>query len=859
MLTEEEEWKNAAEEDGSFCLNEKGCAAVLADEWNSLLLNVFPDTPRQQVYDAFGPLYDRDPENAFRFAMMFGNLRKGGGGRTNMNAFFACMEVVWAKNPRHLVANVKGIMDHVSCKAALTLLKHLSNHADQSSPNNYWGNLQRIEDRANLRKSFAAKDRARRIARAQGHMRVLQEFVDDCLGPPFRSIMQVLQPKAWVKKKTVPLKRQCLVPRTPLIAERFDLFRKRMHPMLEELEEQWCVAMALDCSYLFQSMPSSDAFFRCSVEEQQEWQEEDEKEPLPLSAGTNARLEERRMACLFAAYHAHNKEILQSIADSQRASDPVVFVASFSPDGDECSVASTAADLHDDGDGSSSCSVYKFFSLEYAMQDPRGIRVPYAGTKVAVNPLSGYEVVPELDAEFRAFVAARDRRLKAEASAARKKMISMQRDSPGRSDPCLVALFWAVVDAFELFLQSDCEQRRMFAFKYCPTPGCSADKGTGNADTGGIGQALMGCLFPGIQSREFKEWVACFRRGYGIAESFIGCRQIKQIRLRGAPSMHLSLWGSRIHERHNPEGYKRFKEEAIMRLKEGRKGVNASQLMPHELLRDVESGNSLAELQLLSIIQQTKVPDSVMIMPIIDVSGSMSGPPMEVAVAMGIVAAYCQSPESPFYRMFMTFDEKPSLYSLPPLLFEEPTALGKIASCIRDKPWGGSTNFFASMKLMLQELDRASAAGGGGGGAAADEARTPIVMVFTDMQFDEADGGGAYETCFESVERMFAERGVPMPLVVFWNVRGTPSSLAAAAAAPTAKRNVVMLSGFSADLMQDFFSMLSSGQFRSAQEECCSVGEEDFPLKKAVQMPSTEDVIRLVLDSDMYMSYRLPQ
>jgi hypothetical protein len=50
-------------------------------------------------------------------------------------------------------------------------------------------------------------------------------------------------------------------------------------------------------------------------------------------------------------------------------------------------------------------------------------------------------------------------------------------------------------------------------------------------------------------------------------------------------------------------------------------------------------------------------------MPIVDVSGSMTGTPMEVAVAMGLIVAYCQekNPDSAYKRMFLTFDRIPRL------------------------------------------------------------------------------------------------------------------------------------------------------------------------------------------------------
>lgn len=98
---------------------ENGAPAYLLDPWNDLLAKTFPDTPAQDIKDGFRPLYEEDRCKAFKYAMMFGNLRKGGGGRANMKAFVTCMDVVWEKNPMHIVANVRIIMELCSAKMML--------------------------------------------------------------------------------------------------------------------------------------------------------------------------------------------------------------------------------------------------------------------------------------------------------------------------------------------------------------------------------------------------------------------------------------------------------------------------------------------------------------------------------------------------------------------------------------------------------------------------------------------------------------------------------------------------------------------------------------------------------------------
>lgn len=153
----------------SFHFTENGSLAAGANEWVLFAIHTTPGTSRHCVMRTFSKLYDMDRRKAFCMAMMFGNLRKGGGGRADMPTFMACMDVIWRNNPQHIVSNIRFIMEvrdfssasiccivcvlicgcyeqHVSCKMALVMLKHFSNPSEDH-PNNYWGNLDLIEKR----------------------------------------------------------------------------------------------------------------------------------------------------------------------------------------------------------------------------------------------------------------------------------------------------------------------------------------------------------------------------------------------------------------------------------------------------------------------------------------------------------------------------------------------------------------------------------------------------------------------------------------------------------------------------------------------------------------------------------------
>ena len=223
---------------------------------------------------------------------------------------------------------------------------------------------------------------------------------------------------------------------------------------------------------------------------------------------------------------------------------------------------------------------------------------------------------------------------------------------------------------------------------------------------------------------------------------------------------------------------------------------------------------------------------------------------------MGLVVSYCQGEkDSCFSRLFLTFDEEPQMYRLPPIFGKGACKLADVITSMHNKPSGLNTNFSRCMDLMLAEMVRRRTE------AEEEELCTaqkkqPMFIVFTDMQFDSADStGGEYESNLDVMEAKFAEAGIPVPIIVFWNVRGCGSS--AKAAAQPSRKNVVMLSGFSTNLMEDFFNMLSEGKFL---DQTVVSEDEDDEEKNAreKQALNTDSVIERLLDSDMYRRYRMP-
>jgi len=165
-----------------------------------------------------------------------------------------------------------------------------------------------------------------------------------------------------------------------------------------------------------------------------------------------------------------------------------------------------------------------------------------------------------------------------------------------------------------------------------------------------------------------------------------------------------------------------------------------------------------------------------------DFSGSMSGEPIEVSLAMGILGSELADPA--FRNCIITFDAEPKWHEFP----EGQTLRRKIDS-MYGKGQGLNTNFLAACALVLEKLVEHK--------IAQEDAPTHLIVV-TDMGFDEANNNGPWKTQFQSIRADFQAQGYEPPLIVCWNV----SSAYTDAHAKAHEISVVQLSGWSPSVLK---------------------------------------------------------
>jgi hypothetical protein len=182
------------------------------------------------------------------------------------------------------------------------------------------------------------------------------------------------------------------------------------------------------------------------------------------------------------------------------------------------------------------------------------------------------------------------------------------------------------------------------------------------------------------------------------------------------------------------------------------------------------------------------VPDNLSFLPICDVSGSMSGIPMEVSISLGIYLS--QRNKSAFKDGFITFSKNPQLQILS----------GDLSHRIRQlatSHWEMNTNIKAVFELILTTAVRAK--------LSVDDMPTHLLII-SDMQFDEAFTVNDYRnkevyyspTIMELIDDMYNKAGYKRPNIIFWNVRtseGVPAKVN--------ENNVGLVSGYSPSLMKN--------------------------------------------------------
>jgi Mg-chelatase subunit ChlD len=172
----------------------------------------------------------------------------------------------------------------------------------------------------------------------------------------------------------------------------------------------------------------------------------------------------------------------------------------------------------------------------------------------------------------------------------------------------------------------------------------------------------------------------------------------------------------------------------------------------------------------------------------VDVSGSMEGDPMDVAIALGIRIAE----KSVIGKRVMTFSSTPTWVNL-----ESYTDFISQVDVVQRAPWGMNTNFHAALDMILDAIVQNK--------MASEDVQDMVLVILSDMQMDAGDICNK-QTLYDTMKAKYEAAGIRIngvpykpPHILFWNLRST-SGFPSLANQP----NASMMSGFSPALLNLF-------------------------------------------------------
>ncbi|XP_058200584.1 uncharacterized protein LOC131315507 [Rhododendron vialii] len=377
-------------------------------------------------------------------------------------------------------------------------------------------------------------------------------------------------------------------------------------------------------------------------------------------------------------------------------------------------------------------------------------------------------------------------------------------------DPEYRFLHDRVSDLFAELLKSDMESYRAgelckigLAAKWCPNLDSSFDQATL------ICESVARKVFPReeyieyqdieeahyayrVRDRLRREVLVPLHKALEIPEVYICAKKWNNLPYKRVPSIAMKLY-KKLFYKHDQERFVEYLEK----VKSGKSTIAAGALLPHEIIESLNdwTGSEVAELQWKRMVDDmAKKGKLTNCMSVCDVSGSMSGIPMEVSVALGLLIS--ELSEEPWKGKVITFSANPQLHTI------EGDSLQSKTSFIRRMDWGANTDFQRVFDRILEVAVE---------GKLSEDQMIKTLFVFSDMEFDQASGSssyygsgyhhtGSWETDYTAIQRKFKEKGYErVPEIVFWNLRNSDAT-----PVPSKQEGVALVSGYSKNLMTLF-------------------------------------------------------
>jgi Mg-chelatase subunit ChlD len=297
-----------------------------------------------------------------------------------------------------------------------------------------------------------------------------------------------------------------------------------------------------------------------------------------------------------------------------------------------------------------------------------------------------------------------------------------------------------------------------------------------------------------LNMKEYRVLISSLRKRIGTLERALATHQTESIVFTALPAICHRKNRTALSRKENSKGQE-LPERVVLSeryaaykqgLTAGTETIKSMGSEPHILTQAAEKSSGLdpvIEAQWKTLVEALGASGKFsQTQAVVDVSGSMSGEPVEVAVALGLIVS--ELTEEPFKNKVITFHEHPSMFSLTG------TSLGSRVRELKKAPWGGNTDLFAVFKLLVTVAQTYSLR---------PEQMVKTLFIFTDMQFDAC--GRHNETTYQAIQNLYGAAGYEVPSLVFWNLR---DSVCKAIPVIHGQIKCALISGFSPQMLKLF-------------------------------------------------------
>ena len=268
-----------------------------------------------------------------------------------------------------------------------------------------------------------------------------------------------------------------------------------------------------------------------------------------------------------------------------------------------------------------------------------------------------------------------------------------------------------------------------------------------------------------------------------VVETQMCSKQWNEINFSHVPSLAMSRY-SKAFGKNASDAFTEFKTK----LKSGDKSVkvNAGAVYPYDITKNVKYGDSgLADEQWKAL---PNFIGDAMVLPVVDVSGSMSTPAggyasksgvscLDVAVSLGL---YCADKNTGAFKdLFLTFSTDSKFVHLTGTLSQKMAQMNR-------SDWDMSTDLHKAFEEILRVAKSNDV-------PAKDMPQ--VLLIMSDMQFNSCTRYD--DSVMQMIRRKYTEAGYEVPQIVFWNLNAADN-----VPVKFDTKGVALVSGFSPAIMK---------------------------------------------------------